>query len=160
MTTWQEFLVEHAKFPFPAPVENGTVTTTDVSDLQIGLLTQEWRAQYAVRDETLVQKLCQTFKEIIGDALIPDGSEDQLLSKFGKHLQFETYGTRVVEYREWCENENESDVRIPDSHSRLAGLTLGTESVIVKHRLFSSRKHVYGLLWIQLSQRQGGLLQG
>ena len=116
MTTWREFLVEHAKFPFPHPFEHGSVSTTDISDMEVGLLAQGWKAQYAVRDETLVQKLCQTLENILGDSLLPDGSEDQLLSIFGRRLQFRHFGMREVVFRGWSTNESESDVRILDSH--------------------------------------------
>jgi hypothetical protein len=37
------------------------------SDMEVGLLAREWKAQYDVRDETLVQKLCETLENILGD---------------------------------------------------------------------------------------------
>jgi hypothetical protein len=94
---WREFLVEHAKFPSPHPVEDGSVSTTDVSDVEVGLLEREWKAQYAVRDETLVQKHCHTLENILGDTPLPDDSEGQLLLSFGRCLQFRTIGRREVE---------------------------------------------------------------
>jgi len=97
MTKWREFLVEHAKFPSPHPVEDGSVSTTDVSDVEVGLLEREWKAQYAVRDEILVQKHCRTLENILGDTPLPDDSEGQLLSSFGRCLQFRTIGRREVE---------------------------------------------------------------
>ncbi|KAH8998497.1 hypothetical protein EDB92DRAFT_1835507 [Lactarius akahatsu] len=60
MTTWQEFLVKHAKFPFPDPVENGSVSATDIPYKDVGVIAPEWRAKYAVPDKTLVQRLCRT----------------------------------------------------------------------------------------------------
>jgi hypothetical protein len=57
-TTWREFLEEHADFPFPHLVENGSQNTTDVSEIEVGLLEREWKAKYAIRNETLVQKIC------------------------------------------------------------------------------------------------------
>ena len=120
MTTWREFLVEHAKFPYPQLVEGGSVGTADISDIELGLLAREWKAQYAVRDETLIQKLCQTLENILGDTLLPDDSEDQLLSMFGRHLQFSAFGMREVEDRKWATNGSESQVRILGSHGRLS----------------------------------------
>jgi hypothetical protein len=112
MTTWRDFLVEHAKFPFPHPVENGTVSTTDVSVLDVGLLEREWKAQYAVRDETLAQKLCHTLDYILGDTLLSDESEGLLLSNFGRRLQFRAYSGRELEDTDWSMNESEVTVRI------------------------------------------------
>jgi hypothetical protein len=56
MSKWHDFLVEYAKFPFPLPDESRTVGTTDISDLEVGLLeTRVWKAKYAVRDDALIQ---------------------------------------------------------------------------------------------------------
>ncbi len=117
MTTWGGFLFEHAKFPFPQLVEDRYVGTTDISNFEVALLDTEWKAQYAVRDEALVHKLCQTLEDILGDTRLPDDSEDQLLSMFGRHLQFYTVGGLELEDEGWSTNGSESDVRIPDSHS-------------------------------------------
>ena len=57
MMTLQDFLVEHAKFPFPPLTEDGTFDTIDISYLDVGLLTQERKAQEAVPDETLILRL-------------------------------------------------------------------------------------------------------
>jgi hypothetical protein len=38
MSTLHDFLVEHAKFPFPHPNEHGSVSTTDISELEVGRL--------------------------------------------------------------------------------------------------------------------------
>ncbi|KAI9464522.1 hypothetical protein BJY52DRAFT_1145192 [Lactarius psammicola] len=111
MTTWREFLVEHAKFPFPRLVEDRSVDITDISNLEVGLLAREWKAQYAVRDETLVQKLCQTLENILGDTVLPDDFEDLLLSMFGRRLQFFHCGTREVEDRDWSSNGSERQSR-------------------------------------------------
>ncbi len=54
MMTWREFLVGHAKFPFPQPVKDEYVgSTTDISNLEVRLLAGERKAQYTVRDNTL-----------------------------------------------------------------------------------------------------------
>ncbi|SRR6266571_6551747 len=120
MTTWQQFLVEHAKFPFPHTVENGSVGATDITDMEVGSLTAKWKAKYAVPDETLVRKLCKTLEDILGDTPISDDSQNYLLPKFGRHLQFGTLNGEDIEDPAWSTNEKESRVRISDSHSRLS----------------------------------------
>jgi hypothetical protein len=122
MTTWQEFLVEHAKFPFPSldkvtPDGHGT---TDISLVEAGLLAPEWKAQYAVRDEDLLQKLCQTLDDILGDTYLLDGCEDRLLKLFGGRLQFRTIGQQEWENSEWSVNNDEAKVRVPGPHPRLS----------------------------------------
>ena len=62
-----DFLVEPAMFPFPHPNEDQTTDTTDVSQFEVGMLDVEWKAWYAVRDDNLDQKLCQTLEDILGD---------------------------------------------------------------------------------------------
>ena len=52
--------------------------------MEVGLLAREWKAQYAVRDETsLVQKLCETLENILGDTLTK-----WLGQRSAPHLQF------------------------------------------------------------------------
>ncbi|KAH9017321.1 hypothetical protein EDB85DRAFT_2096490 [Lactarius pseudohatsudake] len=111
MTTWREFLLEHAKFPFPDPVENRTVGTTDIFLEEVGVIAPEWRANYAVPDKTLVEHLCQTLDNILEDTVFPDDSQSDLLSKFGRHLQFSRFGTREIEETMWSMNKNETESR-------------------------------------------------
>lgn len=101
MTTLQEFLVEHAKFPFPPLVEDGSFGAIDISDFEVGLLTQEWRAQKAVQDETLVSKLCKTLKDILEDTPLPKGWENDLPLFFGHQLQFLTTDTIIHKDTDW-----------------------------------------------------------
>ncbi|KAH9026553.1 hypothetical protein EDB84DRAFT_1670115 [Lactarius hengduanensis] len=103
MTTWREFLLEHAKFPLPDPVEN------ELSE--VGVIAPEWRANYAVPDKTLVEHLCQTLDNILEDTVFPDDSRNDLLSKFGRHLQFSRFGTREIEETIWSTNKNETESR-------------------------------------------------
>jgi hypothetical protein len=120
MTTWRDFLVEHAKFPFPRldKVRPDAHGTTDISLVEAGLLAPEWKAQYAVRDENLFQKLCQTLGDILGDTHLPIGREGRLLESFGRHLQFTTFGQQELEKEQWSLNDCEAQVRVPGSHSR------------------------------------------
>ncbi|KAH9048980.1 hypothetical protein EDB84DRAFT_1585806 [Lactarius hengduanensis] len=112
MTTWREFLVEHAKFPFPDPVENRSVNTTDISPEDVGKVDPKWRAQYAVPDEALVGNLCQNLDDILKDTVFPDGYRNNLLLYFGRHLQFPTVGVEEMEDLDWSTNRNENDSRV------------------------------------------------
>ncbi|KAH9023569.1 hypothetical protein EDB83DRAFT_2527303 [Lactarius deliciosus] len=111
MTTWREFLLEHAKFPLPDPVENRTVGTTDIFLEEVGVIAPEWRANHAVPDKTLVEHLCQTLDNILEDAVFPDDSRNDFLLKFGRHLQFHRLGTREIEETIWSTKENETESR-------------------------------------------------
>jgi hypothetical protein len=100
MAKFHDFLVEHAKFPFPLPDEFRTTVTTDVSDFEVGLLKREWKAKYAVRDDTLVRKLCDSLQNILGDIALSADSEKDLLANFSPRLEFDEYG----EDEEWLTN--------------------------------------------------------
>ncbi|KAH9042052.1 hypothetical protein EDB85DRAFT_1856993 [Lactarius pseudohatsudake] len=141
MTTWQEFLVEHAKFPFPDPVENGSVSATDISYKDVGVVAPEWRAKYAVPDKTLVQKLCRTLDNILEDTVLSDGSRVHLLLNFGRHLQFRPIGTREIEDPTWSTNGSECQSRmILDRGFFLAAtFCLGAYG---RHRFTNTREHV------------------
>ena len=41
MSKLHDFVVEHAKFPFPPPDEGRSVGTTDISELNVNLLETE-----------------------------------------------------------------------------------------------------------------------
>ena len=128
MTAWGDFLVECAKFPFPEMVENGSVNTTRISPIVLGLLDPPWRARYAVRDEDLVPKLCQTLEDIVKDEHIVDVDEEQLVRFFGNHLQSWTLnsGREIVNSRWSTRNRNEYHVRRLDflSWLRIYGCSL------------------------------------
>ena len=105
-----DFLVEHAKFPFPRPDEDRTVNTTDISLLEVGLLETEWKALRAVRDDTLVQKLCKTLKDILGDTSLNVDDENFLLSNFS--LQLQRVRKSGKDDKQWDRNPSESMVGI------------------------------------------------
>jgi hypothetical protein len=104
-----DFLVEHAKFPFPSPDEDRTAGTTDISQFEVGLLKREWRAGHAVRDNTLIQKLCQALKDIIGDTPLAAGAVNYLLASFSPQLQVDERG---IENEEWDMNPSEAQAGI------------------------------------------------
>ena len=92
--------MEHAKFPFPLPDELRTVDTTDVSDIEVGLLEREWKAKHAVRDDALVRKLCDSLKNILGETALSADSEKALLANFSPRLDSDDYG----DDEEWLTN--------------------------------------------------------
>jgi hypothetical protein len=108
MLKLHDFLVEHAKFPFPLPSEDCSVGTTDISALEVGLLKPEWKASHAVRDDNLVQKLCRTLEKILGDTTLTEDSAQHLLARFDPRIQFQADG---VEQREWRRNPSEMHVK-------------------------------------------------
>ncbi|KAH9179320.1 kinase-like domain-containing protein [Lactarius sanguifluus] len=133
MTTWQEFLVEHAKFPFPDPVENGS---------DVGVVAPKWRAKYAVPDGTLVQKLCRTLDNILEDTVLSsDGSQVHLLLNFGRRLQFHPIGTDEIEDPTWSTNGSECQSRmiLNAGFFRAATFCLGAYG---RHRFTNTREHV------------------
>lgn len=135
MMKWQDFLFEHAKFPFPNTVESISDSSDDISKLEIGLLEEEWKAKYAMRDVTLVEKLCQTLEKILGDTLIED-PQDTLLSMFGPRLGFTRLGQVERAKAKWSHNNSEAEVQ--KSGFSFMGeeppLTLETESEAVGRR--------------------------
>ncbi|KAH9050591.1 hypothetical protein EDB84DRAFT_1584844 [Lactarius hengduanensis] len=80
------FLFEHAKFPFPA-LTRGHASSADISRLDLQQLAPHWKAQCAVQDGSLIQKLCRALEDILGEALIPDHFQDQLLPKTENHTR-------------------------------------------------------------------------
>jgi len=107
MSTLHDFLVEHAKFPFPLPDELQSVGTTDISDLEVGLLKKDWKALHAIRDPTLTQKLCHTLENILGDTPLEAEDRSYLLTSFIPMIQVDECG---AENRVW--SRNPSEVRV------------------------------------------------
>jgi hypothetical protein len=69
MPTLLHFL-QDARFPAPPTVLviQETANTTDVSDMDIGLVEDAWKASHAIRDDTpsLVNNLSDTLAQILG----------------------------------------------------------------------------------------------
>jgi hypothetical protein len=141
MSNFHKFLVEHAMFPFPETVPlNSSSTDTSVSELEAGIIKKGWKAEHAVRDDALVQKLCDILQEILVDMVLPPGAEDHLLSCFSPKLGV-TYSGRV--HRDWLKNQIEADVSFPNDFFMAEqfeqALTLRTESVLVRPGFFRRR---------------------
>ena len=100
MTKWQDFLLEHAKFPFPNTGESTCTSSADLSRLDISRLNEKWRAKYTMQVTILLKTLCEILEEILGDTPI-EGFEDTLLSMFGCHLQFIPFGLVEIESSMW-----------------------------------------------------------
>jgi hypothetical protein len=109
MSRLHDFLVEHAKLPFPPLNEHLSSNTTDISTLDVGLLEIEWKAKLAVRDDTLVQKLCNTLQDILGDAPLAEGAEDYHLASFSPLIQFDKRGREDLD---WSTNPSEAHVSV------------------------------------------------
>jgi hypothetical protein len=126
MAKLHDFLVEHAKFPFPPPDELRSVDTTDISPLEVAVLKEEWKARHAVRDDALVQKLCHTLKKILADTPLAANAEHLLLGMFSPNIEFDELGGRA---RVWSRNDSEARVSFRRSsfQADLFELTLGAE---------------------------------
>jgi hypothetical protein len=109
MSTLHDLLVEHAKFPFPPLDERLSSNTTDISKFDVDLLEIEWKAKLAVRDDTLVQKLCNALEDILRDASLAEGAENYLLASFSPRIQFDERG---AEDQDWSTNSSEVHVSV------------------------------------------------
>ncbi|KAM6496456.1 hypothetical protein JOM56_009162 [Amanita muscaria] len=105
MSNLHDFLVEHAKFPSPQPDHTRSVNTTDISLIEVASLKREWKPNHAVRDNTLVQKLCSTLENILGDTLLATDAGNYLLTRFSPRIQFNPLGFEDDDWR-----QNPSDV--------------------------------------------------
>lgn len=104
-------------FPFPTPDETKSVGSTDITEIEAGLLKIEWKAKHAVRDDTLVQKLCDALQDILKDKYLPADAEKYLLASFSPKLQVNEYtGTRMFK-RDWLTNRNEAHVSFPNGRA-------------------------------------------
>ena len=109
MSTFHDFLVEHAKFPFPSLDGRLSSGTTDISIPEVELLEKEWKAKLAVRDDNLVQKLCHALENILGDAPLAEGAKNYLLGSFSPRNQFYERGG---EDQDWSTNTSEVHVSV------------------------------------------------
>jgi hypothetical protein len=110
MSNLHDFLVDHAKFPFPQPDHNQSADTTDISLVEVALLEKEWKPNHAVRDNSLVQKLCTTLKNILGNnTLLEPDDERYLLAQFSPQIQFSPFG---FAYSDWKQNPSEAFVSV------------------------------------------------
>jgi hypothetical protein len=104
---FHDFLVEHAKFPFPECSLGSVASSTDISEFDVGLLDNEWKAYHAVRDNSLAEKLCEYLKGILGETPLTEESRKDLLLWFLPALSTVRRGMAA---KEWLNNPSEAHV--------------------------------------------------
>jgi hypothetical protein len=80
--TLHDFLVEHATFPFPECLIDASVSSTGLSEVDVGLLHNQWKARHAVRDNDLANKLCDALRTTLGDEPVTEHSRSFMLRWF------------------------------------------------------------------------------
>lgn len=105
---WRQFLAHQEVFPFPDMSEDRYANSADISFYEASHLAPEWKAEFAVQDETLIQKLCDTLDGIMGDTLLSSDSERVLLSSFGRRLECRTVSGREVNWA--AKNDSEFQI--------------------------------------------------
>ena len=111
MSNFHHFLVEHAMFPSPVTDETKSRGTTEISKLDVGNLETKWKATHAMKDDSLIPKLCQALQDILGDMELSAVAENHLRGLFSPQLELHK-ATGTTEDR-WLENPNETHVRFP-----------------------------------------------
>ena len=111
-------------FPFPKLNEAGShLDSTDISEIEVGILLEtEWKAKNAVRDDTLVQKLCDILQ---GRGHSFTSGYRNLLTTFSLfHLKSMTFGpSRDVPIMMY----------VFGVHSRLFRLSLQPSIIVILH---------------------------
>jgi len=106
-----DFLVEHAKFPFPdsdCPI-GASASSTGLSELDVGHLDDEWKARHAVRDNDLARKLCDALKATLGNTRVTEDSRNSLLRVFLPALSMDVEG---MKHKAWSNNPSEAQVSV------------------------------------------------
>jgi hypothetical protein len=80
--TFHDFQVEHAKFPSPETSTDDTTAFVDISELDVGLLNNKWKALHAVHDNDLANKLCDALRTTLSETLLTGPSTHSLLRHF------------------------------------------------------------------------------
>ncbi|KIL58963.1 hypothetical protein M378DRAFT_27259 [Amanita muscaria Koide BX008] len=104
MSNLHDFLVVRSFHPLNLIILDRSVKTTDISLIEVASLKREWKPYHAVRDNTLVQKLCSTLENILGDTLLAADAENHLLARFSPRIQFNPLG---FEDDDWRQNPSE-----------------------------------------------------
>jgi hypothetical protein len=106
---FHDFLVEYAKFPFPECPIGSSVSSTDLSELDVGCLDGDWKALHAVRDNDLAEKMCEYLKATLGDMPLNEDSQKYLLRSFLPILSMDEEGMRD---KDWVNNTSEAKVSV------------------------------------------------
>lgn len=151
-----DFLVEHAKFHFPAtPIGGTAVSTTNISALDVGSLEIEWKALRAVRDKDLPKKLCDTLKNILGETPLTEDLKRSLSRCFLPPLRADGSGVA----KQWLKNPSEAHVSIilvPSLYTQAE--PLGQSKSLLEHGVFSATQECllqYGQLEFSTELEQG-----
>jgi hypothetical protein len=140
MSKLHDFLVEHANLPFPPLNEDLSSSATDMSALDVNLLEIEWKAKLAVRDDTLVQKLCDTLEDVLGDAPLAERAE----IIFWRIFRLEFNSMSVAEKTRIGPRIQMKLIQVfPDVHHSKPSnfeLTLGAESELARQGVLRRRK--------------------
>ena len=142
MSKLHDFLVQHAKFPFPPLDGSLSSGITDISRFEVSLLETEWKAKVAVRDNSLVHKLCNSQEGILGDASLKERAENYLLASFSPSIQFDELGR---EDKDWSTNPCERHVSVsgcPSFETEQFRSDLGAGSDIARKGVFRRRKQM------------------
>jgi hypothetical protein len=107
---FHDFLVEHAKFPFPDCLIGASASSTRLSEVDVGYLNAEWKALHAVRDNNLANRLCDTLRTTLGDMTMTEDSRNFLLKQFLPTLSGVDELGRA--HTEWFKNSSEAQVSV------------------------------------------------
>jgi len=108
-TLFHDFLVEHAKFPFPDCPIGASASSTGLSEVDVGQLDDEWKARHAVRDNDLAKKLCDALKATLGETPVTEQSQTALLRWFLPSIR---EGEDGMVDEDWSNNSSEADVSV------------------------------------------------
>lgn len=115
MSNFHDFLVERAMFPFPVPDENKSTGHIEIHVTDVERLDAKWKATHAVRDDTLVPKLCHALQDILRDMELSAVAENHLLGLFSSQLEVNRFSGRTDS--RWLVNPHEVHVRISSQPS-------------------------------------------
>ncbi|KAK2465459.1 hypothetical protein APHAL10511_002531 [Amanita phalloides] len=68
--------------------------------LQVALLEKEWKANRAVRESTLVQKLCSSLENILEYTLMAANDENHVQARFSPRIQLGASGREDLDWME------------------------------------------------------------
>lgn len=101
------FSVERVKFSFPEPSTGDTAASTDISDVEVGLLDDQWRAIHPVRDDA--KKFCGTLRTTLGNMPLAGDSKRFVLQRFQKYVRSDEAGPTD---RLWLKNPSEVGAQV------------------------------------------------
>ena len=70
---FKEYLANEAYFPSPPPTNYSQHSSSEVNDVEVGLVQNQWRPTSARRDVQLVDSLIRVLEDHIGNMEVPAG---------------------------------------------------------------------------------------